>query len=226
MKTQTQTETDWTAKAATIANYVSNNLFEAHRGAMPWHQDDIVVLFGNDGYDERAKQSIAFVRQHLATMPNAPTELGFSLDEVDGYTWAALFHSHPDVDDEDTIDLLSDLVWHGWSRAHFKDGPHDASARLGGHQVETARRCVLDHDIKVRALTAADVVVCQVAGSDTLHWIWGSDLASCTVEQLAREMPVDSEQFVLAKFEVHDITQMADLQKLVTEVKNELQRED
>ena len=58
---------DWNAEAATMAQYVFDNMFEAHRGAMPWNQEGISVVFGNDGYgkDDRAKNEVAMVRKYL-----------------------------------------------------------------------------------------------------------------------------------------------------------------
>ena len=58
---------NWNTEAATMADYVGDNMFEAHRGAMTWKQEGVSVVFGNDGYtqDGRARSEVAMVREHL-----------------------------------------------------------------------------------------------------------------------------------------------------------------
>src|SRR4051812_8954710 len=38
---------NWNTEAATMADYVSDNMFGAHRGAMTWKQEGVSVVFGN-----------------------------------------------------------------------------------------------------------------------------------------------------------------------------------
>lgn len=98
---------DWNAEAATMAGYVADNMFEAHRGAMPWKQEGITVIFGNDGYgrDNRAKQEVALVREYLAKV--GIRVLGFGVNPKNNYSWAMLVQSR-------ACDDLNKLVWACW----------------------------------------------------------------------------------------------------------------
>src|SRR5262245_46722961 len=90
---------DWNTEAAKMADYVGEEMFEAHRGAMPWRQIGISVVFGNDGYedqpgeesDSRAKREVALVRGTLER--EGVDVLGFGTCPGDGYSWAMLVRS-------------------------------------------------------------------------------------------------------------------------------------
>jgi hypothetical protein len=98
---------DWNAEAATMAQYVRDNMFEAHRGAMPWKQEGISVAFGNDGYskDDRAKSEVARVREYL--QERGLPILGFGVDSTEGYSWAMLVQTQAHK-------KLRKLVWACW----------------------------------------------------------------------------------------------------------------
>ena len=103
-------ENDWNAEAATMADYVFTNMFESHRGAMPWKQEGITVAFGNDGYegdeeDQRAKREVALIRGYLDEM-GIPI-LGFGVDQEDEFSWAMLVQSGE-------TDYINKLVWACW----------------------------------------------------------------------------------------------------------------
>ena len=99
--------TVWSAEAAAMARYVADNMFEAHRGAMPWRQEKITVIFGNDGYgqDKRAKQEVALVREYLEEV--GIRVLGFGTNPENNYSWAMLVQSQ-------ACDDLNKLVWACW----------------------------------------------------------------------------------------------------------------
>jgi hypothetical protein len=81
---------DWDAEAARAANYISEHNFSAHRGAIPWRQQGVVAIFGNDGYatDDRSKREVELVRQKLPVI--RAQELGFGVDSTKGYSWVML----------------------------------------------------------------------------------------------------------------------------------------
>jgi len=98
---------DWNAEAATMAQYVFDNMFKAHRGAMPWKQEGISVVFGNDGYDkdDRAKNEVAMVRKYLEE--KGISILGFGVGSSNGYSWAMLVQTRAHKE-------LRKLVWACW----------------------------------------------------------------------------------------------------------------
>jgi hypothetical protein len=101
---------DWNAEAVSMANYVYEHMFEAHRGAMPWKQDGITVVFGNDGYssDKRARNAVKMLRKFLDSR-ETPV-LGFGVDSEAGHSWAM---SVKTADDEVLNDgeVLNSLIW-------------------------------------------------------------------------------------------------------------------
>jgi hypothetical protein len=103
-------EPDWNAEAIRMADYVAEQMFEAHRGAMPWIQSGIAVAFGNDGYqqDKRTKQEAQFLRTYCE-LKGIPV-LGFATTD-DDYTWTMLIH-HPDHKQ------FIPVLWAGWNRAN------------------------------------------------------------------------------------------------------------
>ena len=106
---------DWNAEAARAADHVTcTELFKAHRGAIPWGNLGVVVVFGNDSYtkDERARREVEFVREFLRT--EGLTELGFGVDSDEGYSWAMI------VDTNFTPPLFY-AVWEAWGRASGAD---------------------------------------------------------------------------------------------------------
>jgi hypothetical protein len=112
---------NWNTEAATMADYVSDNMFGAHRGAMTWRQAGVSVVFGNDGYmqGERARSEVAMVRQQLG-LEGIPI-LGFGVDSEGGYSWAMLVKTGD-------IGMLTHLVWSCW----MPKGPaREAMARPG-----------------------------------------------------------------------------------------------
>jgi hypothetical protein len=98
---------DWDAEAVAMSRHVGTHMFSAHRGAMPWRQTGISVVFGNDDYadDPRSKDEVSKVKDWL-TERNIKM-LGFGIDPDDGYSWAML------VETSD-IRMLNDLVWSSW----------------------------------------------------------------------------------------------------------------
>src|SRR4051794_7601014 len=99
---------DWQAAASEAATFVNTNLMPAHRGAMPWRQLGISVVFGNDGYctdDPRSRHEVKLVREMLRR--RGIEELGFGLDPMEGYSWAMIVRSHD-------VEFLLDAVWQSW----------------------------------------------------------------------------------------------------------------
>jgi hypothetical protein len=95
---------DWDAEATAMAVYVGEHLFEAHRGAIPWWQEGITVIFGNDNYAGKdwSKQEVAMVREWLEE--NKIPILGFGTDPEDDYSWAMLVGTRD-------VDAMYKLVW-------------------------------------------------------------------------------------------------------------------
>jgi hypothetical protein len=111
-------EIDWQAEATAAANFAFAEMFEAHRGAIPWRDLGVSVAFGNDGYtqDERSQRDVVVLRDLLAGV--GLVELGFGTDPEDGYTWALLVQT---ADHE----LLNELVWTAFGIARGVDGDGD-----------------------------------------------------------------------------------------------------
>jgi hypothetical protein len=81
---------DWDAEAVAMANHVCERMFNVHRGAIPWRQLGIAVLFGNDGYteDDRSKREVSHLRGKMVDIESKV--LGFGVNSEDGYSWAML----------------------------------------------------------------------------------------------------------------------------------------
>ncbi len=103
---------NWQQEAQEAADYVSLEMFKAHRGAMNWRNTGVFLVFGNDGYSrhERAQKEVEFMREFLR-LANA-TELAFAVDAQDEYSWVLLVSS-----DQLNSDILNAAVWAGWSVA-------------------------------------------------------------------------------------------------------------
>ncbi len=124
---------DWNAEAVVMAQYAGKEMFEAHRGAMPWKELGVSVVFGNDGYsqDVRAKQEVEFVRSYCERAGIAV--LGFGVDPDDGYSWAMLVKS---ADHESLIPV----AWSGWmpdEKTPSVEKLLEGSTVMTGYQPET-----------------------------------------------------------------------------------------
>lgn len=102
-----RTATQW-------ANYISENLFEHHRGAHFDDTDGVYILFGNDGYtqDDRSKEEVNFVRKNLSLFGATEVDFGLNDGVEDGYTWVMLI----DIPTETDCYQLEALVDLGWAR--------------------------------------------------------------------------------------------------------------
>lgn len=97
-------------RLVTIANYLQEHHFEAHRGAVLLHPG-CTVVFGNDGYGEdkekldaaclRVRKEVRQLRKNLKM--NKMHELGFGVSD-DQYTWALAV-------DTPLAKRLNDEVW-------------------------------------------------------------------------------------------------------------------
>jgi hypothetical protein len=114
-------EFDWQAEARAAANRIKARMFQAHRGAIPWRDLGVSVVFGNDGYtglSGRVRREVVEVRKRIAAA--GMTELGFATDEEEDYTWAMIVRT-------DDIAFLSNAVWEAWNLANGRD-PKDVDA--------------------------------------------------------------------------------------------------
>jgi hypothetical protein len=98
---------NWDAEAAAVANYVGDNMFEAHRGAMSWRQVGIAVVFGNDCYadDDRTKEEVFLLREALSQV--GAKVLGFGVDTSEGYSWAMIVEPPDNVN----VPFLNRMIW-------------------------------------------------------------------------------------------------------------------
>jgi hypothetical protein len=98
---------DWNAEAIAMARHVCDHMFEAHRGAMPWKQSGVTVIFGNDDHkDKRTQTEIARLRDFLE-LRGIPI-LGFGVEPEEHYSWAMLIQ-HP------THEEMAPVVWDCWN---------------------------------------------------------------------------------------------------------------
>jgi hypothetical protein len=133
---------DWNTEAAAMAAYVAREMFEAHRGAMPWRQVGIQVIFGNDGWrnsgykadfkaegDPRTHREVALVRETLEA--EGIDILGFGSGPADDeygpghFSWAMLVRS-------DDLELLTSVVWQAWEIACEGHGEIDTDLVITG----------------------------------------------------------------------------------------------
>jgi hypothetical protein len=125
---------DWSKEAIHAANYLHEEHFEVHGGAVLW-QPGVVVVFGNDGYsqDERTREEVELVREKLRAAKLR--EIGFGADTVEGgYTWAPLvevdgaeYQTEPGQKFHRVMltDSFFDLVWDARSVAYPTNDPQD-----------------------------------------------------------------------------------------------------
>jgi len=135
---------DWNAEARLVVRHVSEHMFEAHRGAMPWKRPGISVAFGNDGAGERQDREIAALRSYLEE--RQIDELGFakSTGEDADYSWAMLIRSG-------NPDQFVSVLWDGWmSRAEGTKGFQSLFRHL---QASTALRVIAEHGIEPELVT-------------------------------------------------------------------------
>jgi hypothetical protein len=129
--------------APKLANWVHDNLFQAHRGAFTYLGQ--YVAFGNDGYrtDPRARREAELLREWLAPDGFVEDAFGTSGDAED-YTWVIVARNPGGV----TLTLteqLTEAVWNAWSNAFGADvGGSFASAQRGQADQALARSGLLD----------------------------------------------------------------------------------
>jgi hypothetical protein len=106
--------TDWNLEAVKVADFIKREIFEAHRGAVQWH-NNVVIVFGNDNYTKGylAKKKVAFVRSCLPGLDPPQTELGFGIDSTEGYTWVLLVRAASEADAKKITEGLRIAVWSG-----------------------------------------------------------------------------------------------------------------
>ena len=110
-----------------LAEFISNAMFEAHRGAMwlPGHERKIILAFGNDGFknntagdgDDRSQREVQYLHDALLKTAGAPQETDFGTSS-DQYTWAMLLQVTPDVAPDASLRWVNATVWAGWEFAH------------------------------------------------------------------------------------------------------------
>jgi hypothetical protein len=119
-------ELNRTERAAAVAAFMQEELFESHRGATRWRGFDTektacIALYGNDCYSgdsnpDRQARTKAYVHGLYVgwsnLLPEGAVEFGTTSD---GYTWAILLHlPKPDGKRSSVRLLLRDLVWDLW----------------------------------------------------------------------------------------------------------------
>lgn len=131
---------DWGAEAVTMADYANKHMSDAHRGAMPGRQLGIIVVFGNDGYeDDRTKLEVAMLREEvLAAVPRMEI-LGFGVDSTDGYSWAMLVRPVSDIENDFLMVALNDIISHCARKCGFGNA---------GYQAGIAKNSIAKHGIR------------------------------------------------------------------------------
>jgi len=105
---------DWNAEAIEMARHVRDHMGEAHRGAMPWKQSGVTVIFGNDGHKYGDVQSeIARLRAFLE-LRGIPI-LGFGSDPKEDFSWAMLIQ-YPAHEE------MVPVVWDCWNGTRDTSG--------------------------------------------------------------------------------------------------------
>jgi hypothetical protein len=100
---------------ASVAEYIHDELFEAHRGVIHLSRGDFLA-FGNDGFatDDRTKCEVAAVRSRMA---GRATEMGFATT-ASGYSWVMLLRlpeEHAtEAGREAFRTLLTLTMWEAW----------------------------------------------------------------------------------------------------------------
>lgn len=132
--------TDWNLEAKKAVKYITEHLFEAHRGAFA-KPNNVVIVFGNDGDDDRARREIEHVRNTLAQLEPAPQELAFAKCD-EGYSWCLLFRAESERDAEKVAAGANLNVWVAWSEAC---GNPDGIDLFCGYQFGIAKRVIAEH---------------------------------------------------------------------------------
>jgi hypothetical protein len=135
---------NWDNEAVAMATHVGDEMFPAHRGAMPWRQLGISVVFGNDGYAKTpwVKDEVARVRELLGEY--GIKILGFGLDPEDDYSWAMLVESSD-------VDGLNSIVWVAWQWAWSGERPDGKVLQPGAFaafQIREANKATAESGIK------------------------------------------------------------------------------
>jgi hypothetical protein len=102
------------------ANWITDTMFEAHRGA--YHDSGPrYIIFGNDGYaqedgtvDPEQQREVELVRRGLDVL--GVQEHGFGLSD-DGYTWTVCMwdpRMRTGAAREALVERLNDLAWDAW----------------------------------------------------------------------------------------------------------------
>jgi hypothetical protein len=113
---------DATKFAATVAEKIHDNLFQAHRGSVRLGRDR-VVIFGNDGYgtDPLTRVGVGLVHEWLAENGHVvEAEARCSGD----YTWVIIFRPAVRLSPVRLIDLVDAArvaVWDAWQRSKVAD---------------------------------------------------------------------------------------------------------
>jgi hypothetical protein len=138
-------ERNWQNMAGAMANYIANNMFEAHRGIAPLG-NDLYAAFGNDGYthDERAVSEVERLREFLNHA--AVEQKAFATAEAnDDGTWVLIFG--PTGIDPGT---LTDALWEAWHVAcgcDQTDGDRALGFVFRGLQQSIADDVIAKHEL-------------------------------------------------------------------------------
>lgn len=101
---------DWDEFAARAAQVIADQLFEVHRGVLPLG-DDLVAIFGNDGYDKENTRSQVWLLR--LTLSDEDLEVhGFATTD-DLSTWAMIVECDRDLPE------VTEWLWEA-TRAAFQ----------------------------------------------------------------------------------------------------------
>jgi len=78
----------WNERAAKIAQYISEEMTPAHRGAISTDEFEVVAIFGNDGHHDNPRRQVAELVQEKLAAENVE-RLGFGVCESN-YCWVLL----------------------------------------------------------------------------------------------------------------------------------------
>lgn len=100
-------------KAQLLSEIISQELGEAHRGAFPYGDSGVVVVFGNDCFvaDPRSQRSVDAVRDRVSQLD--ATEMNFAVSR-DGVTWVLVVIVPDALDVQEAARALEDAAWDGW----------------------------------------------------------------------------------------------------------------
>jgi hypothetical protein len=106
-----------------IVDRISDECFEAHRGAFWWDEGKrVAIAFGNDGFstDKRSRLEVEAVRRLVKEYGGK--EIGFATDSEDVYSWAMAVT----IPDLRGVDLIEGALWATWLDLGGKKGRHRA----------------------------------------------------------------------------------------------------